>query len=201
MNQNEDYYVRVSKKMSWILRHGIDKLNLKIDNLGRIELNTFLELEEMKNLNVDENIIMYVINNNDKKRFRLDCVDGVKMIGANQGHSKEIGDRINDSELLEPINKPLELCVHGTYKKFINKILETGLKTMTRKHIHFATGYVGDEKVISGARTSAEVFIEIDMELAMNDGIKFYLSSNGVILSNGINNTIEPKYFKKIVYK
>jgi 2'-phosphotransferase len=53
----------------------------------------------------------------------------------------------------------------------------------------------------SGARSNTNVFIEIDMGLAMTDGIVFYLSSNGVILSDGVNGVIEPKYFKNIIYK
>jgi len=36
-----------------------------------------------------------------------------------------------------------------------------------------------------------------NMKKAMEDGIKFYKSNNGVILTNGINNTLENKYFKK----
>ena len=44
---------------------------------------------------------------------------------------------------------------------------------------------------------SCDIFIEIDMKKAMEDGIKFYKSNNGVILTNGINNTLENKYFKK----
>lgn len=67
-------------------------------------------------------------------------------------------------------------------------------------HIHFSTGYQ-DDTVISGMRKTCEIFIEIDMKKAMDDGIKFYKSNNGVILSKGINNVLEKKYFKKIIYK
>ena len=41
-----------------------------------------------------------------------------------------------------------------------------------------------------------DVFIEIDLPLAMKDGMKFYVSTNKVVLSNGFQNTIPPKYFK-----
>ena len=52
-----------------------------------------------------------------------------------------------------------------------------------------------------GARSSANVFIVVDMEKAMRDGIEFYNSSNGVILTEGLDGVLDPKYFKDIIYK
>lgn len=192
---------KVSKSMSWVLRHGIDKLGLKIDELGRIPIDTLLELEQIKQLGCDETLVRTIVDTSDKKRFRLDEVNGVWMIGANQGHSKEIGEQINSDKLMEKITEPVELCVHGTYSKFINSIKQTGLSKMERTHIHMATGFPNDKTVISGVRSSADVFILIDMEKAMKDGIIFYRSANGVILTSGVNGILEPKYFKDIIYK
>jgi len=39
------------------------------------------------------------------------------------------------------------------------------------------------------------------MEAAIKDGIKFYISSNNVILTEGIDGVISPKYFKKVIRK
>ena len=47
-------------------------------------------------------------------------------------------------------------------------------------------------------RIKCEVFIEIDMAKAMNDGIIFSISKNGVILSRGIDGVIPTKYFFKV---
>lgn len=192
---------KISQSMSWVLRHGIDELGLKIDEIGRIPLQTLLELKQIKQTGATEAIVREIVETSDKQRFRLDDVNGKWMIGANQGHSKEIGDKINTSKLMEKITKPVELCVHGTYTKFINSIKKTGLNKMARTHIHLATRYPDDSTVISGARNSANVFIVIDIEKALSDGIEFYRSANGVILTSGVNGILEPKYFKDIVYK
>ena len=45
------------------------------------------------------------------------------------------------------------------------------------------------------------MYIEIDMFKAIKDGINFYISSNNVILTEGIDGTLPPKYFKKVVSK
>lgn len=42
---------------------------------------------------------------------------------------------------------------------------------MAITYIHMALGYPDDSTVISGARNSANVFIIIDMEKALSDGI------------------------------
>lgn len=49
---------------------------------------------------------------------------------------------------------------------------------MARNHIHFAIGLPGDKLVISGMRGTCDIYIEVDMEKAMKDGIKFYESAN-----------------------
>lgn len=39
------------------------------------------------------------------------------------------------------------------------------------------------------------------MEAAIKDGIEFYLSSNNVILTEGVNGLLATKYFKKVFKK
>lgn len=58
-----------------------------------------------------------------------------------------------------------------------------------------------EEGVISGMRQSCDIYISIDMIEAMKDGINFYISSNNVILTEGINGVLPPKYFKSVVSK
>jgi len=201
VKQKTDSTVQISKTMSWVLRHGLNELNLTPDELGRIPLNTLLNLNQMKEVGATKSLVVNIVNSSDKQRFRLETVNRVEMIGANQGHSKDIGNKINNDKLMERITKPFDLCVHGTYSNIIDEIKKTGLKTMNRTHVHFATGYPDNKKVISGARSNTNAFIELDMEKAMGDGMIFYLSSNGVILTDGLGGIIDPKYFKNIVLK
>lgn len=42
------------------------------------------------------------------------------------------------------------VCVHGTYKKSLQSILDSGLKRMQRLHVHFSSGLPTDGEVISG---------------------------------------------------
>ena len=67
---------------------------------------------------------------------------------------------------------------------------------MKRNHIHFAIGYPGEKSVISGMKKSGDVYIELDLEKALKDDMKVYISNNNVILTAGFNKVIPPKYFK-----
>lgn len=71
---------------------------------------------------------------------------------------------------------------------------------MYRNHIHFAPGLPKDNNVISGMRSNCEIYIYIDVNSALASGLKFYKSSNNVILSPGNSQGfIEVKYFYKVI--
>lgn len=125
------------------------------------------------------------------------------VIRANQGHSIAI----DSAALLIPItieagNVP-DIVVHGTYYAFYQAIVETrGLKKMGRNHIHFSTGLPEDKKgVISGMRSDAELLIYVDIEKSLQDGgVLWWISENGVVLTEGDENGVLPtKYWKKVV--
>ena len=137
------------------------------------------------------------------------------LIRANQGHSI----KVDEDGLLESITIDSELpstVVHGTTTKAWPLILSSGgLKKMTRNHVHFAPGLpagfkslaeaaaTGDEvkkePVISGMRNSSSVLIYIDIKAALEGGIKFWRSANGVILSEGNEKGLVPvEYFRRV---
>lgn len=183
-------YTKLSKSLSWLLRHGILETGIYMDSNGFVKISDVLKLDQFKEFKLND--LMYVVNNSDKQRFSFS--EDMNQIRANQGHSKEIGDLINDDELLTKITEPFDHCYHGTDKKSYDFIKKDGLKPMSRKHVHMASG-LESESVVSGMRKNCQVILEIDMKQAMEDGHEFYLSKNGVILSE---KSIHPKYIRKI---
>jgi 2'-phosphotransferase len=192
---------QLSKNMSYLLRHGAVKEGLTIRDDGYILIDDVLKhiQKSMKNNSVTIESIIDIVKNSDKKRFEI-SEDG-DFIRAAQGHSMK---NVKTEELLRKLtlNDSFQfLCYHGTTLKAIKSINETGLNKMDRNHIHFSIGLPGDDTVISGMRNSSDIIIELDLKKAMNDGIEFYISSNNVILSEGINGIIPPIYFKNLIYK
>lgn len=57
--------------------------------------------------------------------------------------------------------------VHGTYYRHWDQIKQQGLSRMHRRHIHFSPGLPGDDGVISGMRSSCQIYIYIDLAKAL----------------------------------
>jgi 2'-phosphotransferase len=99
--------------------------------------------------------------------------------------------------------KEYPTIIHGTNSKSWGLILNdpNGLNRMNRNHIHFATGLLGEDGVISGMRYSCTHLVYVDLEKALEDGIKFFKSENGVILTDGVKGEghLPKEYFSKVV--
>lgn len=147
------------------------------------------------------------------------------LIRANQGHSLAV----SNEGLLTPLtieagNLPT-VVVHGTRHEHWQKILASGgLKPMSRQHVHFATGVpkglqprnslatTGDSeqtsvlpeaddspKVRSGMRNTSTILIYIDLRAALADGLSFWISENGVVLSDGgAEKLVRLQYFERV---
>lgn len=104
-----------------------------------------------------------------------------------------------------------ETVVHGTFHGAWQQILDAGgLKPMSRNHVHFATGPAlasimpdgpegktiikndtgKSQGVISGMRKDAQILIYIDINRALASGVPFWISENGVVLSEGIDTEV-----------
>lgn len=137
---------------------------------------------------------MDIVNNCPKKRFEIKMENDKHFIRATQGHSM---NSIQDEGLLQELTLDFfkdKKVIHGTQRNLWELIYQSGLNKMSRNHIHFTDQYPED-KPISGMRNSCNLFIEIDVQKAMQDGVKFFLSKNNVILSAGINGVISREYF------
>lgn len=198
--------VRLSKKLSWVLRHGAVKVGLQVDQAGYVNVAELLSLEGFKPYSEDD--IKCAAESSDKQRFSiLQHPDGQLSIRANQGHSKQVASQIDAEILLQrlalcSVNSET-ICVHGTNIKAWRSIAKKGLSRMNRQMIHFARGLPGDESVISGMRASSTVFIYLDLSAALADGIAFYVSDNNVLLSPGVGDSgiIPLKYVKRVAHR
>ncbi|XP_010597387.1 tRNA 2'-phosphotransferase 1 isoform X2 [Loxodonta africana] len=191
----QDRDVQLSKALSYALRHGALKLGLPLGADGFVPLRSLLQLPQFRGFSAED--VQRVVDTNGKQRFALQPGDPSTgpLIRANQGHSLQVPEL----ELM-PLETPQVLppvLVHGTFWQHWPSILLKGLSCRGRTHIHLAPGLPGDPDVISGIRPNCEVAVFINGPLALADGIPFFRSANGVILTPGnADGVLLPKYFK-----
>eukprot|EP00743_Colponemidia_sp_Colp-15_P006189 GILK01006655.1.p1 GENE.GILK01006655.1~~GILK01006655.1.p1 ORF type:complete len:211 (+),score=21.02 GILK01006655.1:40-672(+) len=191
--------VALSKALTFVLRHGAVELGLNIQPNGFIALDEVLRAPQLRNKKVTLEQVQSIVENCDKKRFELvQNEEGVWMIRAVQGHSIQV---VKEDELLVPITDPASIpcCVHGTQLTAWTSIQSEGLRRMTRNHIHFAAGLPNESGVISGMRQRCQVHIYVDIARAIQDGIPFFQSRNGVILTPGVDGVLPPTYFTRVI--
>lgn len=188
---DDDPTVRLSKKMSAVLRHRIHEngLGSVLRPDGFVPVDALLATPGFRGVRAEE--VRNVVRTNEKQRFALLEEGGTLYIRANQGHTSA---GIDADELLERLDDAAAaalgggrgLAVHGTrYGAWGGIVASGGLHRMARHHIHLAEGMLGEAGVISGMRASAEVFVWVDVRRAMALGAPFFRSANGVILTPG----------------
>ncbi|KAJ8308379.1 hypothetical protein KUTeg_013253 [Tegillarca granosa] len=171
-------HIHLSKTLSYLLRHGAEKHGFVLMPGGFLYVDEVLKYKALSNYTVDD--VKYVVDTNAKKRFSLEEEEGTKrlMIRANQGHSVTV-EGLDLKPILSVEEAPI--VIHGTYFVAWEIIKKQGLSRMGRNHIHFAVGEPDENGVIS-------------------DGLKFFRSSNDVILSEGNEDGfIFPCYFDTVL--
>ena len=156
-----------SKYLAKLLRH--EPEDLVLDKSGWVSTSAVCT-----KLDISQSDLELIVATNDKKRFEFDT--SKTKIRASQGHS------LNNLEVWKDWDKyiPMGDLFHGTADKSVNSILRTGLKSISRTHVHLTENE--DTAVKVGSRHGDVVLLLIDAVQMYNDGIKFYKSANGVIL-------------------
>lgn len=170
-----------SKFLSLILRHQPEKINLTLDQNGWADIEELIEKSTKHKVYFTMEILKEVVETNNKKRFTFN--EDLTKIRANQGHS------INIDINLDPIEPPAELY-HGTSIKNIDSIRATGIDKRSRQHVHLSHEISTAKNV--GSRHGKPIILTIDSKQMHSDGCLFYLSKNGVWLTD----YIDPKYIK-----
>lgn len=161
--------MRISKTMSYALRHHPEKFDLIMDDHGWVETAQLLKglqkkFPHLKQADMDE-----VVARNDKHRFSYDADH--PRIRANQGHSIPVDVEMEEKE-------PPEVLYHGTGQKSVPAILKEGLKPMSRLFVHLSKDPETARK--TGLRHGHPVVFLVEAGQMHRDGYSFQISANGV---------------------
>lgn len=162
---------KISKLLSFVLRHHPDRLGLTLDHQGWVAISDLLEALRKDGKTISLHQLQQVVTENDKQRFTIDATQ--QRIRANQGHSIPI------DLALEPTTPPVVLY-HGTAERHLPSIQQKGLLKGTRQHVHLSADQNTAHKV--GSRHGKPIILVVDTAAMLADRHLFYCSENGVWL-------------------
>ncbi|MEN2401371.1 RNA 2'-phosphotransferase [Flavobacterium sp. MC2016-06] len=164
-----------SKFLSFVLRHSPETIHLKLDENGWADVDELIIQSNKHNVPLDFDLLKIVVETNDKKRFAFN--EDQTKIRASQGHSIEV-------ELNLDAVEPLDYLYHGTVATSIESIKEKGLQKISRQHVHLSKDKETAIKV--GSRRGKPIILIVDAKSMYQEGFKFYLSDNGVWLTDEV---------------
>lgn len=173
--------LELSKLLSYVLRHHPEHLNLELDASGYVGVEELLSALHAQAHLVSSEQLERVVATSDKRRFGFN--DTKTRLRALQGHSLHV------DLALEPAEPPT-LLYHGTVARFLQRILEQGLVPKARQHVHLSRDLETARQV--GSRRGDPIILEIAAAAMHDAGYTFFLSENGVWLTEGV----PPEYLK-----
>lgn len=175
--------IKQSKFMSMVLRHKPESIGLVLDEAGWVDVNELIEKANVHGRCLTVALIQEIVRCNDKQRFSI-SEDGAR-IRANQGHSINV-------DLGLQTKRPPKNLFHGTATRFMGSIRSKGLLPSGRHHVHLSENRDTAKQV--GSRHGVPVLLEVAANKMAQDGFVFYLSENGVWLTE----KVPMKYIREI---
>ncbi len=175
--------VSISKRLTLVLRHKPELLDLKPDERGYVNLNELLKSFERKWSIPAERVMKVLLS--DQERFEV--VD--EKVRARYGHSfpVEPGEPLNPEEVPETL-------YHGTVESSWRRIAEEGIKPMSRAFVHLSLTAKRALQVASRRRGRRIILVIDGKELAKRRGV--WRASKLVYLTD----YVPPELIKKVVY-
>ena len=172
---------QLSKLLSFILRHQPGHIGLELNEQGWASVEELLSKLNASGTPVDMSTLEEVVATNSKKRFAFN--EDKTQIRASQGHSIEIDLQLQPAE-------PPPVLYHGTAEVNLESIRSQGLKKQNRQHVHLSDNIATAKTV--GGRHGKPVVLSISATEMRAEGYTFYLSDNGVWLTD----EVPPKFIK-----
>lgn len=165
----------LSKFLSFVLRHEPEAIGVVLDANGWTDIDRLLEACRAHGKVLSRELLEAIVATSPKQRFAIS--DDGRRVRANQGHSVEV-------DLAYEPAAPPETLFHGTASASLPAIRATGLKKMDRHHVHLSPDAATARTV--GGRRGKPVVLPIAAARMSRDGHVFYLSANGVWLTDHV---------------
>ncbi|WP_321386626.1 RNA 2'-phosphotransferase [uncultured Enterococcus sp.] len=166
---------RISKTISYALRHKPEEFRLVLDTDGFVALDEFIEkMNRAAALNLTTEQVHSLLTRSDKTRWEITN----RKIRAVYGHSTK--QKIQKESVLPP-----EYLYHGTAHRFLTSILSQGLIPKDRQYVHLSQD-TKTAMIVGKRRDASPVILRVSAQRAATAGVQFYQELEGIWLSDAI---------------
>ena len=167
-------YSDLSKFISLILRHKPEVIGISLDDHGWANVDELLA-GIRRTRPIDTEMLEEIVRTDEKQRYTFN--EDHARIRANQGHSIQVDVELEEKE-------PPEYLFHGTGRKYVESIDQTGLIPKSRLYVHLS----GDQEtaIKVGKRHGEPIVYQVAAGAMARDGHKFWRSANDVWLTKRV---------------
>ena len=173
-------YVKLSKYISFILRHHPEAAGVALDDHGWADVDDLIA-GVSKTHPITREVLEEIVRTDSKQRYAFSR-DG-KYIRANHGHSVKVDPEPEETA-------PPEFLYHGTAEKNIESIFDKGILPMKRIYVHLSDNI--ETAIEVGRRHGKPVVIRIRSGEMYRDGHPFFRSTNDLWLTS----EVPPRYLE-----
>lgn len=174
--------VKISKAISYYLRHSPQDLWIELEKNGWTDLQIFMEkLSENIGIAVDETLLNQILNEFPKKRFEIEW----GKIRAVYWHS------VDELEINYTLYKWNQNLFHATPSENVESIMKNWLLPQSRLFIHLTDEL--ETAILTAKRYSPNITVfQLDTSKFINDGNELFIAKNWIYLTKFVS----PIYLK-----
>lgn len=167
-------YMKLSKELSYALRHAPWEYELELDEEGCVEIPQLLvALHESPGWrNVTEEDLEKMIAGSEKKRHEMSA----GRIRALYGHSIP-------QKITKIAAEPPRWLYHGTPGRAVASIMEHGLQPRQRQYVHLSAD-IDTARQVGQRRDNQPVILRVQAEQAAREGVLFYHGNDNIWLAD-----------------
>lgn len=172
MSKNKE---KISKLISYWLRHKPEEGNIRLDQFGWAEINDVINALNSNSFDFTTNQLVELNDSFDKVRWKIDL--NKQKIKATHGHSISIEQELSSKT-------PNEILFHGTASENLEGIIKSGLISKQRQYLHLSENIEMAREV--GQRHGNPFIIEIETKKLIENGWEFFKTEESVWLTSNI---------------
>lgn len=158
----------LSEFMSLILRDKPEAIGITLDEHGYGNVDELIEGINKQNYSIDFDKLKDIVNADNKQLYSFN--EDFTKIRANHSIKVDIKEK-----------RPPKYLYHGTTTRFVESMHNEGIKPQSRLYVYLSNNHDTATKV--GARHGSPEVLVVEARNMYKDGYKFYLSKNGVWLT------------------